>query len=161
MAQHFPCFGELPHRGQIAAQGQEATGRWLQFQRGEIQSALESLNHSQKLYASLEDVQGQSQVDYYSGVIYGHLKEWQRAAACFERYLEVCETLSLEEGCASALIELGNLYRLQRDWPRAVEYLEQGIERAPHRSLLPGPSREPYWSCIRVFRQKWRRNDSG
>ena len=122
----------LQHTGDDSARKAElyAGLGWLQFQRGEIQSALESLNHSQKLYASLEDVQGQSQVDYYSGVIYGHLKEWQRAAACFERYLEVCETLSLEEGCASALIELGNLYRLQRDWPRAVEYLEQGIERA-------------------------------
>jgi tetratricopeptide (TPR) repeat protein len=103
---------------------------WLHFQRGEIQSALSDLERSAELYASLDDVLGQAQVDYYLGAVYSRQKEWQRAVACFERYLRVGDESGFQEGRASALIELGNLHRLQRHWKEAEQYLRQGIELA-------------------------------
>jgi tetratricopeptide (TPR) repeat protein len=63
-------------------------------------------------------------------MLYGRQKEWQRAIACFERYLRISEEAGFAEGRASAHIELGNLYRLQQDWPRAETLLQQGIDLA-------------------------------
>jgi tetratricopeptide (TPR) repeat protein len=100
---------------------------WLHFQRGEIQSALSDLERSAELYASLDDVLGRVQVDYYLGAVYSRQKEWQRAVACFQRYLRVSDESGFEEGRASALIELGNLHRLQRHWQEAEQYLREGI----------------------------------
>jgi tetratricopeptide (TPR) repeat protein len=102
---------------------------WLCFQRGEIQDALEALDHGADLYVSLQDRQGVAQVDYYRGMVYGHQKEWRRALQCLERYTSTSEELGLD-GRAAAYTELGNLYRLQHDWEAAEAYLQQGIELA-------------------------------
>jgi tetratricopeptide (TPR) repeat protein len=99
---------------------------WLHFLRGEVQSALEHLARSAELYAALDDVPGQAQIDYYLGALYAQQKEWQRAAARFERYLEI----GLSEGRASAYVELGNVRRMQRHWAEAEALLKQGIEQA-------------------------------
>jgi tetratricopeptide (TPR) repeat protein len=103
---------------------------WLHFQRGGVQTALEHLNRSAALYASLSEVQGCAQVDYYLGVLYSQQKEWQRAISCFERYLDVSQEHGFDEGRASAYLELGNLYRVQRHWPQAESFLQRGIDLA-------------------------------
>jgi|GEM_PF-4552286 len=103
---------------------------WLRFQRGEIKTALELLDQSAALYHQLDDQQGLAQIDYYLGVIYSQQKEWQRATACFERFLATGEQVGFSEGRASAYIELGNLNRLQYRWAQAESLLQQGIELA-------------------------------
>ncbi|MBN1582712.1 MAG: tetratricopeptide repeat protein [Anaerolineae bacterium] len=103
---------------------------WLRFQRGEVQAALASLNHSAELYDALDDVRGSAHVDYYLGMLYSQQKEWQRAAACFEQYVAISDRSGFDEGRASATIELGNLHRLQYRWTQAEHCLQQGIELA-------------------------------
>jgi tetratricopeptide (TPR) repeat protein len=63
-------------------------------------------------------------------MLYSQQKEWQRAVACFEQYLETSHQAGFDEGRASATIELGNLHRLQYRWPEAEQFLNQGIELA-------------------------------
>ena len=119
------CRGDTEREAEIYA-----GAGWLHFQRGEVQAALEALDHSTASYTVLGNVQGLAQVDYYRGMVFGRQKEWQRAVACFERYLNVSQASGFDEGRASAYVELGNLHRLQRNWAEAETVLQQGIELA-------------------------------
>ncbi len=103
---------------------------WLRFRRGEIQAALEHLAISAEIYERLGDRRGQAQIDYYRGVIYSQQKEWQQAIACFDAHIQASLEMDFEEGLALVYLELGNLYRLQRSWEQAEEYLKKGLKKA-------------------------------
>jgi tetratricopeptide (TPR) repeat protein len=103
---------------------------WLHFEQGNLARAMAHLQQSADLYAHLQDLSGQAQIDYYLGAVHTAQKNWSQAIEHFKACIAASEKLGLEDGLARAYLELGNLVRLQRRWAEAEELLHKGIALA-------------------------------
>jgi tetratricopeptide (TPR) repeat protein len=115
---------------------------WLHFKQGDFARAMDRLQQSAALCASLENRRDQAQIDYYLGGVYAAQRNWERATAHFQACISVSEELGDEDGLARAYLELGNLFRLQRRWVEADELLHKGLALAEssgdHSALAEG-----------------------
>ena len=107
-------------------------------QKGDIGKAVEYYNKSLKIYekisargGSILDGKNESDVaiTYFNiGCMYRNLKDDDGALIYFNKSLKIAKKVKDEKLTAEVYVTLGNIYRFQKNYKRAIEYCEEGIE---------------------------------
>jgi tetratricopeptide (TPR) repeat protein len=83
----------------------------------------------QKLKAEVQKSQGDVKARNRLGVLYGRYGVWDKAIAEFNTILQRQEYVP-------ALINLANVYYLQKDWMNALSYYERAKQKDPHNDAM-------------------------
>jgi eukaryotic-like serine/threonine-protein kinase len=114
---------------QTYAQAQLALGR-LQLNRGEYDTALQTLSQAEHLLADLSDDDGVATAKAEIAAYYLNRDEYQRALTLYEEVDAIRQRAHPDELSDHTLLMLGVVYRRLRDYDRAKATLERLVQWA-------------------------------
>ncbi|MBN1419693.1 MAG: tetratricopeptide repeat protein [Planctomycetes bacterium] len=100
----------------------------LLFRRGEYRIALASFVRAAEIFRRIGDREGIAATLRGEGAIHANLREFDRAAACYEELLALQREAGNAEGIADALGGLGLVHKQKGELSRAAECYDQALE---------------------------------